>query len=191
MTPSLSQVLTQGGAAAQQTVNPLFLLAGITVLCLAAFSAVKSVELYRRRRLLPPVLEESAPIAQIQDDEEREKLSFIVDEMKCEKNKLACENSELQGKIQELSDALSNVRQTRDAMEKSNLVLLKESSRLKGEKEELLLQAQTPLVGIKAPVPAKKIVKAKKAMKPAKAAIKTVKKKKGDSGKPARVKKHK
>lgn len=175
MTPSLSQVLSQGGAAAQQPVNPLFLLAGITVFFLAAFTAVKGLELYRRRRLLPRVLETAVPIAQIREDEEREKLSFIVDEMKCEKNKLTVENSALQGKIQELNDALSNVKLTRDAMEKSNLVLLKESSRLKSEKEELVLKAATPLV------------KVKKTAKP----VKALKSKKGGRRKPARVKKNK
>ncbi len=197
MTPSLSQVLTQGGAAAHQPVNPLFLLAGLTVFFLAAFSAVKGVELFRRRRLLPPVLEEAAPLARLRDDEEREKLSFLVDEIKCEKTKLAVENTELQGKIQELNDALSNVKQTRDAMEKSNLVLLKESARLKSEKEDLVLQAATPLIAVSRPAPAKKAapvppaVKARKTAKSIKSVkpVKAVKNKKGDSGKPARVKK--
>ncbi len=192
MTPSLSQVLSQGGAAAQQqAVNPLFLLAGITVFFLAAFTAAKSLELYRRRRLLPPVLEETAPLARIQEDEEREKLSFLVDEMKGEKTKLAVENSELQGKILELNDALSNVKQTRDAMEKSNLILLKESARLKSEKEDLVLKAATPLVGFADPAPAEKKKKAVKIKKTVKAVKKPVKNKKGDSGKPARVKKRK
>ena len=194
MTPSLSQVLSQGGAAAQhQPVNPLFLLAGLTVVFLAAFSAVKSVELYRRRRLLPPVLDAAAPIARIQEDEEREKISFIAREMKCEKEKLAVENSALQGKILELNDALSNVKQTRDAMEKSNLALLKESTRLKSEKEDLLLKAQTPLVGVVSPEPAeKKPARKSKSVKKRPAAAQAVSKtKKGDSRKPARVKKRK
>jgi predicted nuclease with TOPRIM domain len=154
---------------------------------------------------MPPVFDETQPMAEIQSKEEAEKLSFIVDEMKCEKENLAVHNSQLQGKIQELNDALSNVKQARDTMEKSNLALLKESTRLKTEKEELLLKSSKPLVNTEPQNPIEKkptrliavdlVIKKHKKHKKAKSrtvkpkAIKPIAAKKGDRGRPARVKK--
>jgi hypothetical protein len=138
LTPSLAQVLAQGSAPAHPSISPLFWLAGLGAFFLAAFSAVKGLEIYRRRRLIPAMLNEAAPLAEIQHNEEAEKLSF-----------LAGQNHELQGKILELSGVLNNVKQTRDTLEKSNLALAKESARLKSEKETLLLKASEPLIRLK------------------------------------------
>jgi hypothetical protein len=153
LTPSLSQVLSQGGAAAHPSLNPLYWLAGISVFLLGAFSAVKGFELYRRWRLIPSLVNEAASLADIQNNEEAEKLSF-----------LAGQNRELQGKIMELADVLSNVKQTRDTLERSNLALAKESARLKGEKEELVLRACEPLIAVKTDKKTEPVAAAKKKM---------------------------
>jgi phage-related minor tail protein len=199
MTPSLSQVLLQGGPAANPSLNPLFLLAGLTVCFLAAFSAVKSLELFRRRRLLPQVLNEAPSLAEIQNKEEAEKLTFMIDEMKNEKKTLAVQNAQLQGRVQELNDVLNNVKQTRDTLEKSNVAFLKESTRLKAEKEELLLQASEPLIkttsGSKFEGRTTQLIaidpksKKKKSKAVKLKAVKAVKIKKGERGRPGRVRK--
>jgi hypothetical protein len=184
--------LSQGSATAHPLLNPLLLLAGLSVFFLAAFSAVKGLELYRRRRLIPGLLNEPVPLAEIKDNEELEKLSFLVDEIKNEKESLALQNQGLQVKVQELAGVLSNVKQTRDILEKSNLVLVKESAKLKSEKEDWLLKASEPLIAVKTAKAAVPTVAAKK--KKAKAVAKTVqakarrisKTKKGDR-KPKRV----
>jgi hypothetical protein len=163
LTPSLAQVLAQGGAAAHSSINPLFLLAGISVFFLAAFSTAKGIELFRNRRpLLPCLLDETPPLSEIKDNEEDEKLSFLSDQ-----------NRHLQGKIQELTGVLTNVKQTRDMLEKSNLVLVKESTKLKSERENLVLNASEPLIAVKAqPITAE--VKARLPLEK-KAAVRTVK----------------
>lgn len=147
MTPSLSQVLTQGDAAA---IHPVYWLAGLAFFFLAAFSAVKGIAVYRRSRLMPMTLNDNVPsLSEIEEREKIEKFAFMADELKIEKEKLAAQNSELQGKIQELNDTLHNIKQTRDVLEKSNLVLMKRGERLKAEKEELLLRTSEPLLRTK------------------------------------------
>lgn len=186
MTPSLSQVLLQGGAAAHPSLNPLFLLAGITVFFLAAFSAVKGLEVFRRRLIMPRVLDEAPSLAEIRNKEKLEKLTFMVDEIKSEKENLAVQNSGLQGKIQELNHALMSVKQTRDTLEKSNAVFLKESARLKAEKEELILRTSEPLIGVKTGAKAVPAVVKQDRAKTSKTMIKA---KKRERGKPVRVRK--
>ena len=155
MSPSLAQVLTQGGASAS-SVNPLYLLAGLAVFFLGAYSSVKAFEIYRRGRLMPAVMDEVGPsLSEIQSKEKLEKLSFLADELKLEKERAAGQNSaledkviELDGVIRGLTSALDNAKLTRDTLEKSNLALLKERDRLKAEKEAALLRAQKPLIKI-------------------------------------------
>ena len=150
MTPSLSQVLTQGGTtAASFSIGPAYWLAGLAFFSLAAFSAVRGLVLNRRAPLMPAMLPDNTPsLAEIAAREKLEKITFLTDQLKQEKEKLAGQNNELQGKVEELHGALSNVKQTRDTLEKSNLALLKESERLKAEKERLTLKASVPLVAL-------------------------------------------
>jgi hypothetical protein len=150
MTPSLSQVLTQGGTTATSfSIGPAYWLAGLAFFSLAAFSAVRGLVLKRRVPLMPAMLPDDTPsLAEIAAREKLEKAAFLTDQLKLEKEKLAGQNSELQGKVEELHGALSNVKQTRDTLEKSNLALLKESERLKAEKERLTLKASVPLVAL-------------------------------------------
>ena len=156
MTPSLSQVLAQGGTtAAAVKISPVYWLAGLAFFSLAAFSAVRGLVLNRRAPLLPAMLPDDAPLlAEIAAREKLEKISFLTDQLKLEKEKLAGQNNELQGKVEELHGALNNVKQTRDTLEKSNLALLKESERLKAEKERLTLKASVPLVALSPEPPA-------------------------------------
>lgn len=174
MTPSLSQVLTQGDAAAA-AIHPVYLLAGLAFFFLAAFSAVKGIAVYRRSRLVPMALSNVPSLSEIEEREKIEKFAFMTDELKSEKEKLAAQNSELQGKIQELNDSLHNIKKTRDVLERSNVALLKESDKLKAEKEGLLLRASQQLLGQEPLVKAKPPVKAKAK---AKIEIKASKKKK-------------
>ncbi|MBN3032661.1 MAG: hypothetical protein JW873_01045 [Candidatus Saganbacteria bacterium] len=158
MTPSLSEVLARGGAVAVSSpaaasVNPAYLLAGLAFIFLAAFSIVKGVAVFRRGRLMPEILLETAPpLAELKAREKSEKTAFLAEALKEEKKRLVSHNAELQGKIEELNGALSNVRQTRNTLERSNLALLKESERLKAEKEKLVLKASVPLLAV-APAP--------------------------------------
>ncbi len=144
MTPSLSQVLSQGGSAS--SVNPMYLLAGLAVFFLGAYTSVKVLGVLRRSRLMPALTD-------LQNQEKMEKLTFLIDELKSEKESAESQNTELQGRIKELDSAVTeacsafdNARLARNTQEKSNLALLKEIDRLKSEKEESLLRASAPLL---------------------------------------------
>lgn len=137
MTPTLTQVLSQGGAASQ--FNLTFLAAGLAVFFVAAISIVKGREFLSR---------EAPCLAEIEAKEKLEKLSFLVDGLKAEKAKLAEQNTGLQNQLGGLNDALKNEKQTSEIMEKSNFVLLKECNKLKSEKEGLVLDAHKPLIKI-------------------------------------------
>jgi TolA-binding protein len=177
MTPSLSQVLTQGGTTVTAlSISPGYLLAGLAFFSLVAFSAVRGLVLSRRSRLLPTVLpDDNTTLAEIEAREKLEKVAFLTDQLTQEKAKLAGQNSELQGKVEELNGALSNVKQTRDTLEKSNLALLKESERLKGEKERLTLKASVPLVAL-SPAPIAEMKKNNETKKTKLSAVRKIKK---------------
>jgi len=185
MTPSLSQVLTQGGTtAASVSIGPAYWLAGLAFFSLAAFSAVRGLVLNRRTPLVPTMMPDDTPaLAEIAAREKLEKIAFLSDQLKLEKEKLAGQNSELQGKVEELHGALNNVKQTRDTLEKSNLALLKESERLKSEKERLTLNASVPLVALDQ-VPA---AASKPKLKEKKVKLPAVRKLKKEERKPSRA----
>jgi len=147
MQPTIAQVLTSGGTT--NTVNPLVIAAGFAAFMVMAFSAVKSVEIFRRREIAPALLDEPPPLALSHDKEKIDKLSFLAAELKMEREKLIGQTAELQEKNHNLQVSIDNHRQNREALEKSNFALVKENERLKSEKEELVLKASKPLVKIK------------------------------------------
>lgn len=145
MSPSLSQVLAQG-AASPAAVNPLFLLTGLAVFFMGVYT---SFAVYRRSRLLPAVIDEPASLAETENKEKAEKLDFLVDGLKNERDELAAKVPELNNVIAGLTSALDNARLSRSVLEKSNLALSRNIEKLKAEKETAALKASVPLVKTK------------------------------------------
>jgi len=142
MSPTLSQVLAQGGQAS--TFGFFHLAAALAAVCIAAFSAVKGYEIYRRNRWLSTVVEDAPPLAERENKEEREKLNFLLDEMKREKERLAHQNVSLQGQLH----GLEAQKQIEEVMRKSNVMLAKECEKLKAEKDVLTLKSVQSLIEI-------------------------------------------
>ncbi len=135
MGPTLSQVLAEGAKAS--SFNPLYLLTGVTAIFFAALSVF-----YHRGRLFTSVMDEKPEV------EKLEKLSFMIDELKIEKQKLSAQNFELQNQLLTAGGSLGEMSQARGILEKSNLALQRECEKLKAQKEQLVLQASPPLVRI-------------------------------------------
>jgi hypothetical protein len=158
MGPSLEQVLSTGSHSASP-VNFLFLAAGLIASLVAAVSVAKGVEVFKRRSALPAVGGKRPCLEDSHYQEKTAKLSFMLDELKLEKESVVEQNHELRNQLTSLSGALYT---------------------LKAEKEKLALQVSEP------PVQAGVVkAKAKNKIKPR---IKTVNKKKEAAGrKPPRV----
>jgi len=140
MSPTLSQVLAQGGQAS--AFGFFHLVAALAAVCIAAFSAVKGYEVYRRNRWLPTVVEDVPPLLERENKAEREKLNFLLDELKCEKERLASHNVSLQSQVH----GLEAQKQIEEVLRKSNNLLAKECEKLKAEKEVLTLKSVQSLI---------------------------------------------
>ncbi|MFA4844910.1 MAG: hypothetical protein WC632_08215 [Candidatus Margulisiibacteriota bacterium] len=146
MNPSLTQVLAgTTNAAPAVHLNPFFLAVGL-VACLAA---AMSLAWRRRSRGLSSVIGPAPVLADRGQEEKLEKLAFIVDQLKIDNQQLSLQNTELSGQVQGVNGCLNDLKQTRDVLEKSNLVLSKECEKLRAQKEELVLKASVPLVKAK------------------------------------------
>ena len=143
MAPSLSQVVASGGTAA--SLNLYYLLALMMAAGAAVFSVVKGLEVYRRGRLLSVVVDDTPSLMEIENRKKMEKLSFMVDELKREKELLSCQNVQLQGQ----ASTTSVQKQMEEILRKSNEALAKQCQRLKSEKEELVLRSAKPLIKTK------------------------------------------
>lgn len=153
MNPSLTQVLAGTANATPATsFNPFFLAVGL-VACLAA---VMSLAWRSRSRSLSSVID-PGPVPDgpglgggRRDQEEKvEKLVFMVDQLKIDNQQLSLQNNELVAQVQGVSGCLNDLKQTRDILEKSNLVLSKECEKLRAQKEDLVLKSSVPLVKAK------------------------------------------
>ena len=146
MNPSLTQVLAgTANTAPAHHFNPFFLAVGL-VACLAA---AMSLAWHRRSRGLAAVIDPAPALVDRSREEKFEKLSFIVDQLKIDNQHLSLQNNELSGQVQGVNGCLNDLKQTRDILEKSNLVLSKECEKLRAQKEELVLKASVPLVKAK------------------------------------------
>jgi len=162
MAPTLSQVVAAG--ASTSAFNYFYLFALAAAAGAAVFSAVKGLELYRRGRLMSAVVESAPSLAEMENQKKIEKLNFLLDEIKNEKERLANQNLQLQDKLS--GSAIQ--KQMEEVLRKSNQALAKECERLKTEREELVLKANKPLLKTSPSVKpkAKTIVKKEVARKP-------------------------
>ena len=148
MNPSLTEVLKSGQAAVPH--NYMLFVAAIAAFLVAALAA-RGYTLFRRSRWISPVMDAAPSLADIElrkNREKIEKLSFLVDELKCEKEQLLVQNDELQNRLNSMED----LKQSYEIMYKGNLALARECEKLKAEKEELTLRANQLLVREKSTV---------------------------------------
>lgn len=117
MTPTLTQVLSSGGAPA--AFNPFFLAFGLVAFLVAVVSVVKGRELYHRNRLVATMLDEKPVLEDINHRERIEKLSFLVDQLKLEKQQLAAQNTDLASNLSETKTSLDNAKQNCALLEKA------------------------------------------------------------------------
>ena len=173
MTPTLTQVLSSGGAPA--AFNPFFLAFGLVAFLVAVVSVVKGRELYHRNRLVATMLDEKPVLEDINHRERIEKLSFLVDQLKLEKQQLAAQNTDLASNLSETKTSLDNAKQNCALLEKSSLTLAHELDKIKAQ------QAQPPIA-----VQSAIEIKTAKPFKKAKVEAKVISKKEG-ARKPHRV----
>jgi hypothetical protein len=145
MGPSLSQVLTTGSHSASSA-NFLFLAAGLAASLVAVVSVAKGVEVFKRRGTLPAVGGQQPCLEDSHYQEKTAKLSFMLDELKLEKESVIEQNHELRNQLTGLTGALYDLKKTREVLEKSNLAMAKENEKLKTETEKLALQTAVPLI---------------------------------------------
>ncbi|MCU0641677.1 MAG: hypothetical protein MUC35_06270 [Candidatus Margulisbacteria bacterium] len=117
MAPSLSQVLTVGNSAASSSVvNPLLLAAGLLLSLVAAVSVAKGVEVFRRRGALAKLAGPQPCLEDTHYQEKMAKLSFMLDEMKLEKESVVEQNHELRNQLTSLSSALYDLKQLNEKL---------------------------------------------------------------------------
>jgi len=140
MTPTLSEVLA--GSAKTASFNYIYLVALAAAAGAALFSVVKGLAVYRRGRLISAVVDDKPSLIDIEKQKKIEKLSFLVEELKSEKERLSRANQHLSEKA--VSFDIS--KQKEEVLRKSNLVLARELDKLKNEKEQLVLANAVPLI---------------------------------------------
>ena len=156
MNPSLAEVLKTGQASHPQ--NYMFLITALVAFLAAALGA-RGFTVLRRNRWTAPAMDETPSLLDIElkkNKEKTEKLSFMVDELKREKETLSFDKSALALQNEEMQNQLGgmeDLKQSYEIMYKGNLSLARECEKLKTEKEVLTLKANKPLInaGAKAP----------------------------------------
>jgi len=97
MGPTLTDVLASGDAAS--TFNPFYLLLGLAACLVAAVTLVKGREMFRRSPVIPGVLEVKPCLEDLRYRERIDKLNFMVNELKHEREQLAAGNAALQAEL--------------------------------------------------------------------------------------------
>jgi len=142
MAPTISQVLASGGATA--TLNYAYLAAFVVAAGAAVLTLVKGMDVYRKGRIISAVVEDKPSLMEIENQKKIEKLEFLLDTIKSEKDGLLSQNENFHKKIQQLQIS----QQKEEVLQKSNLILARECDKLKAEKEALVLETAKPLIRI-------------------------------------------
>ncbi len=189
MTPTLSQVLAGGAKTA--SFNYLYLVALAAAAGAALFSVVKGLAVYRRGRLICSVVEDKPSLIDIEKQKKIEKLAFLVEELKSEKERLSRANQSLS----ERAISFDVFKQKEEVLRKSNLLLARECEKLKNQKEQLILKSAPPLIEAPPHTEVSILIEEEKPALPEKKnstkAKKPVKSTKGVARKPGRVSKKK
>lgn len=158
MPQSLGQVLASGGSASGLNLVFMQIAAMAAIFFMGALSIVKGYTVYRSRRWGGGVMEDSPSLEEIEQREKTEKLSFLVDELKRENERLADQNLDLHNQM----CVLDTQKQAEGLLAKSNQELEKELEELRIEKEEIAKKEISP---VKNSVKTKKQGTAKKNVK--------------------------
>lgn len=167
MNPSLTDVLQTGQAAHSHPHNLMFYMAAAAAFLVATLVA-RGVSVLRRNRWTAPAMDDTPSLLDIElkkNGEKIEKLTFMVDELKREKESLSFDKGALALQNEEMQDqlgAMEDLKQSYEIMYKGNLTLARECDKLKTEKEELTLKANQPLVRTKTLAQTAKKIKNKK-----------------------------
>jgi hypothetical protein len=97
MGPTLADVLASGATAS--TFNPLYLLLGLAACLVAAVTLVKGREIFRRSPDIPDVLAVKPCLEDLRYRERIDKLTFMVNELKHEREQIAASNAALQAEL--------------------------------------------------------------------------------------------
>jgi len=151
MPPTLTEVLASGSRASNLPQEIFRLTAILAVVCAGVLTLAKGLRFYRRQNFLRLSWEK-------QNEERIEKLNFMVDELKRERDALAQQKSALQKQIESLEGEKRQI----EVLRKSNLALMRECEKLKAEKEELALKYSPPLLRSKKRSPTAKLTKRQK-----------------------------
>jgi uncharacterized membrane protein len=143
MAPTISQVLASGGAT--PSFSYAYFAAFVAAAGAAVVTLVKGMDVYRKGRIISALVENKPSLMEIENQKKVEKLEFLLDALKTEKDGLLSQNEHFHKKIQQLEIN----RQKEEILHKSNLILARECDKLKAEKEALTLETAKPLIQIK------------------------------------------
>ncbi|MBU1616353.1 MAG: hypothetical protein KKF06_01055, partial [Candidatus Margulisbacteria bacterium] len=104
---ALAEVLSAGPGVSFW--NPVVLAASVATVAAAALSAIKGIHLFRRGKV--QLLEQAPALEEIENNEEIEKLIFLVNELKRDKERLIWRNQEMQCQLQAAEEMNAQLRQ--------------------------------------------------------------------------------
>lgn len=140
MAIALAEVLSAGPSYSLW--NPMYLAASVAAIAAATFSAVKGFHLYRRGRIANQLIDCAPALEEIENNEEIEKLIFLVNELKRDKERLIWRNQELQCQLQ----AGEEIKRSEEGLRRSHDILEREIDKHKSENAQLRSQASVKLV---------------------------------------------
>ncbi|OGC11403.1 hypothetical protein A3K48_02675 [candidate division WOR-1 bacterium RIFOXYA12_FULL_52_29] len=140
MAMAFSEVLSAGPSFSLW--NPALLAASIATIAAATFSAIKGLHLYRRGKLTGGMIECSPALEEIETNEEIEKLIFLVNELKRDKERLIWRNQEMQCQLQ----AAEEIKRSEEGLRHSHTACALELEKHKQENALLRQKASIKLV---------------------------------------------
>jgi predicted RNase H-like nuclease (RuvC/YqgF family) len=135
MPPTLTEVLASGSYASNLPQEIFRLTVILAAVGAGVITLAKGLRSDRRQNSLRLSWEK-------QNEERIEKLNFMVDELKRERDALAQQKAALEKQLENFAEQ----KQLVESLRKSNLTLMRECERLKWEKEELALKSSPSLL---------------------------------------------
>lgn len=142
MAPTISDVLASGGATS--TFNYAYIAAFVVAAGAAVLSLAKGLDVYRKGRIISAVVEDEPSLMEIEQKKKIEKLEFLVNTLKSEKDGVLSQNEHFQKQIAHMETN----KQKEEVLHRSNMMLVRECEKLRAEKEDLVLQAAKPLIEV-------------------------------------------